>query len=169
MGQPATRVTPDAALDRFFDHYYRARPVQATFTGVHDYDHQLPDWSPEGLEAQLAEMRELRGLLGAVGGPKSPPLRTGEGRADEPGGGPSGRPTFPMEIDLALADAFLEVQIAEHESGLFVHRNPALWTGEAIFGIIALVTRPFAPLDMRLDAAIARLGAVPPFSQRRGA
>ena len=64
MGQPAARVTPTQALDRFFDHYYRARPVQATFTGVHDHDHRLPDWSPEGLEAQLAEMRDrcARGL-----------------------------------------------------------------------------------------------------------
>ena len=39
------------------------------------------------------------------------------------------------EADLALADAFLEIQIAEHESGHFLHRNPALWTGEAIFGV----------------------------------
>ena len=26
------------ALDRFFDSYYRLRPVNATFTGVHDFD-----------------------------------------------------------------------------------------------------------------------------------
>ena len=44
-----------------------------------------------------------------------------------------------------------------------MHRNPALWTGEAIFSVIALVTRPFAPLDVRLDAAIARMRAIPAF------
>ena len=60
MGQPAARVTPGVALDRFFEHYYRTRPVQATFTGVHEHDHRLPDWSPEGLDALVAEMRDLR-------------------------------------------------------------------------------------------------------------
>ena len=59
-----SRDAKRSALDRFFEHYYRARPVQATFTGVHAFDHRLPDWSPEGLEARLAEMRDLRALLG---------------------------------------------------------------------------------------------------------
>jgi len=33
-----------SALAGFFDSYYRLRPVNATFTGVHDFDHRLPDW-----------------------------------------------------------------------------------------------------------------------------
>ena len=49
-------------------------------------------------------------------------------------------------MDLALADGFLEIQIAEHEGAHFYRGNPALWTGEAIFSVIALVTRDFAPL-----------------------
>ena len=66
MGQPAARLTPVVALDRFFEHYYRARPVQATFTGMHEYDHLLPDWSPEGLEATVSEMHTLRTILGGA-------------------------------------------------------------------------------------------------------
>ncbi len=50
MGESATRVDAGTALDRFFAAYYRQRPVTATFTGVHDHDHRLPDWSPEGLD-----------------------------------------------------------------------------------------------------------------------
>ncbi len=30
-------------LDRFFDSYYKHRPVNGTFIGVHDGDHRLPD------------------------------------------------------------------------------------------------------------------------------
>ena len=158
MGQPAARLTPVVALDRFFEHYYRARPVQATFTGMHEYDHLLPDWSPEGLEATVSEMKTLRTILG--GAPFDP--STGSGLS--PGAAPSREAlAFPDEVDLTLADAFLEIQIAEHESGHFIHRNPALWTGEAIFGLIALVTRPFAPIDIRLDAAIGRMRAIPAF------
>ena len=58
MGDAAARMTPSAALDRFFERYYRQRPVTATFTGVHAHDHRLPDWSPEGLDAAVAEMRD---------------------------------------------------------------------------------------------------------------
>ncbi len=32
-------------LDDFFHSYYRHRPVNATFIGVHDYDDRLPDFS----------------------------------------------------------------------------------------------------------------------------
>jgi hypothetical protein len=45
------------AIDDFFTHYYARRPVNATFTGVHAYDEELPDWSPDGLDALDDEMR----------------------------------------------------------------------------------------------------------------
>ena len=54
-------------LDAFFESYYRLRPVNATFTGVHEHDHRLPDWSPDGLAAALDEMRRLRASLEAAG------------------------------------------------------------------------------------------------------
>jgi hypothetical protein len=65
--------------------------------------------------------------------------------------------------DRALAAAFLEVQIAELESRHFQPRNLSLAVGEAVFGAIALMTRPFAPVAARVDSAIARLSAVPDF------
>jgi len=139
-------MTPAAALDRFFDAYYRRRPVTATFTGVHAYDRELPDWSPDGLEGAVAEMRELRRALDAAGRVPDRESRR-----------------FPDHVDLALADAFLEIQIAEHEGPHFYRDNPALWTGEAIFSVISLLTRDFAPLDERLEAAVARMHAVPAF------
>jgi hypothetical protein len=71
--------------------------------------------------------------------------------------------SFPDEVDLALADGVLDIQIAEHRSGHFYQANPALWTGEALFSVIALVTRDFAPLDVRLEAAAARMMAIPAF------
>ena len=36
---------------------------------------------------------------------------------------------FPGEVDLALAVAFLEIQIAEHEGRHFYRGNPSLWIG----------------------------------------
>jgi hypothetical protein len=139
-------MTPREALDRFFRVYYERRPVTATFTGMHDHDHRLPDWSPEGLEAAAAEMRDLHRALDRAG-------RVEDGEVRE----------FPRDVDLALADGFLQIQIAEHEGPHFYRGNPALWTGEAIFSVIALVTRDFAPLADRLDTATARLRATSDF------
>ena len=137
-----------AALDRFFDHYYRRRPVNATFTGMHAYDAQLPDWSREGLEALDDEMRGLHTELAVT---HAAPDRAHHYRDD-------------VELlDAELARAFLEIQLAENAGTHGVRRNPALWTGEAIFSIISLMIREFAPLDDRLRSAVARLEAIPAF------
>lgn len=150
MGDAPARVgaadAAGAALDRFFETFYRQRPVTATFTGLHQHDGVLPDWSPAALGAQADELRALRRELEAAGRVADADVRT-----------------FPGDVDLALADAVLEIALAEHESGHFVHRNPSLWTGEAIFGVLSLVTRDFAPLAERLASAETRLAAIPAF------
>ena len=130
------------ALARFFESYYRLRPVNATFTGVHDFDDRLPDWSPDGLDAAMGEMRQLRASLR---GGAAADLRDTSAR------------------DEALAASFLDVQIAELESDHFQRGNPSLAISEAAFGIISLVTRPFAPAARRLDALVGRLHAIPGF------
>src|SRR4029453_18098337 len=131
-------------LQAFFESYYRLRPVNATFTGVHEYDHLLPDWSPNGLAFALDQMRALRASLPPVPAPAAALAEV-------------------AERDRHLAAAFLDVQIAEHESGHFQRGNPSLAVGEAVFGVIALMTRPFAPVAERADAAIARLNATTAF------
>ena len=133
-----------SALAGFFDSYYRLRPVNATFTGVHDFDRRLPDWSPDGLAAAAGEMRRLRPSIDGAGAPR-PDLHEVGAR------------------DCALAASFLDVQIAELESPHFQRGNPSLAIGEAAFGIIALITRPFAPASRRLDAVAGRLDAMPAF------
>jgi uncharacterized protein (DUF885 family) len=132
------------AVDRFFESYYRLRPVNATFTGVHDHDHRLPDWSPDGLAAARAEMQTVRSSL-----PETP--------AD------LGTLHDVAFRDRVLAAAFLDIQLAEDDSAHFARGNPSLAAGEAIFGAISLMTRPFADVGVRADAACSRLAAVPAF------
>jgi hypothetical protein len=132
------------ALDPFFESYYRLRPVNATFTGIHEHDDRLPDWSPDGLAAAAGEMRSLRASLGTA-----PAVATS--RRDV------------VARDRALAVSFLDVQIAEIEGSHFQRGNPSLALGEAVFGIVSLITRPFAPAAQRADALAARLDALPRF------
>ena len=133
----------NAALQLFLDSYYRLRPVNATFTGIHTYDDRLPDWSPEGLAGALDDMRTVRTHLIAA--------RNGLRLADVDA------------RDRELAIAFLDIQIAEIESEHFHRGNPSLAVGEAAFGLISLMTRPFREANRRAGDAAARIAAIPQF------
>lgn len=137
-------VAADQWLDRFFAAYYRRRPVDATFIGVHDYDDRLPDHSPQGSAALVAEMEAL---LAAC------PV---------PPGGAAGAASV-AELDCALAADFLAIQLAEWRGRHFWRGNPSLWAGEAIFSVLSLFLRDYAPLAERARAAVARLAAIPAF------
>jgi uncharacterized protein (DUF885 family) len=129
-------------LDRFFESYYRHRPVNATFTGKHEFDDRLPDYSREGVGLLLDEMSSLRKELAA--------LAPGE-LSDFEG------------IDHRLARGVLEIESWELASGRFHLANPAWYTGEAIFGLVSLLLREFAPLEVRLESLRARLASAPSF------
>jgi hypothetical protein len=132
----------DAWLDDFFSAYYHRRPVNATFIGIHQYDHALPDYSPAGVDETMAEMQ---GLLDRLHSLPDEPLSPAE------------------RIDRRLAEGFLKIQLWEFQSEHFQRANPSTYTGEAIFGLIALFLTDFAPLAERLEAAIERLQAIPAF------
>jgi hypothetical protein len=125
-----------AWLDDFFASYYRRRPVNATFIGVHDYDDVLPDVSDSGVAETLGDAEWLlRRLLDLP----QEPLDAAE------------------RLDRQLAEGFLLIQRWESSSPHFGWRNPSLLAGEAIFGVIGLL------LQDRIRSAAARLEAIPAF------
>lgn len=128
-------------LDDFLTSYYKHRPVNATFVGVHTYDDRLPDFSRESV-AQLQS--EMESLLARLRGAEN-----------------SQKPNTSQQLDRLLAGNYLEIQLAELSSHHFHLGNPALYTGEAIFGVISLFLRDFAPLADRVKSAISRLKAIP--------
>jgi len=129
-----------AWLDDFFALYYRTRPVNATFIGVHDYDALLPDSSPMALAATAAAEEALLQRLADLPAVASDDV---------------------VALDCRLVAGHLLIQRWERDSGHGWLGNPCWYTGEAIFGTIALFLRPFAPLAERVQEAIARLDAVP--------
>src|SRR5262249_47819051 len=140
LGAPAAGMT---RLHDFFESYYRLRPVNATFTGVHEHDGELPDWSPHGLDVAVDEKRRVRASLVENG---------------------IHGPIHDVAVrDRELAVSFLDIQIDESSGRHFQRGNPSLAVGEAVFGVIALMTRPFAPIGTRADAAAARMRAIPSF------
>ncbi len=133
-------LTFESWLDRFFASYYRHRPVNATFIGVHDYDDLLPDYSAGGVAAALNDAERLLAELEAL---------------------PEESLTTAQAIDRRLATGFLKIQRWEFGSAHFQAGNPSVYTGEAAFGILSLLRRPFAPLSERLESAAARMDAIP--------
>lgn len=127
-------------LDDFFASYYKFRPVNATFIGMHQYDHALPNFTEQAAGDTLAGMRALLTELRAL---------------------PQETYTPAERIDRALAEGFLNIQIWEHQSNHFHRGNPCVYTGEAIFGIIALFLTDFAPCTERVELAIQRMEGIP--------
>ena len=139
---------PGEAMAAFLDAYYAARPVNATFTGRHAHDHRLPDWSAAGVERLQSQMRSQRVQLAA---PAGEALEGAIAARDWDA------------IDRALADSFLEIQLAELDGRQFQRGNPSLVIGEATFAIIALMIRDFAPVEQRARMVRARLSQLPRF------
>jgi uncharacterized protein (DUF885 family) len=141
---PATTSAPafDRWLDAFFTSHYRRNPVNATFTGIHDYDDLLPDTSPGAVAANEAEMTRLRAELATL--------------PDEP-------LTEARRHDRVLADGALELALWENRSAHVHLGNPSYYTGEAVFSVMALFHRDAEPIAERADAAEARMRAMPAF------
>lgn len=129
-----------AVLDDFFAAYYRRRPVNATFIGVHEHDAALPDLSERAVGETLDEIESLLRRLRAL---PSEPLASAR------------------SIDRALAEGFLEIQRWEYGSTHFHRGNPSFYTGEATFGVLSHFLARSAPLADRVAAATARMQAVP--------
>ncbi len=146
----------DALLDRFFVHYYLRRPVSATFTGVHAYDHALPDWSEHGLTQIDTELHTLRAELDRV-------LQAEQVAGFDTAAVVMRLRDEPRLLDALLARNFAEIQIAENASRHGPRGNPALWSGEAVFGVVSLMIRDVAPLAERMRSACARMEAIPAF------
>lgn len=137
----------DALLDAFMASYFVRRPVNATFTGLHDFDDRLPDLSEAGIAATLGDAEDLLQRLRAL-----PPEPLSAVQA----------------LDRQLAEGFLLIQRWESASAHFGSAppgsgsaNPTVFTAEAVFGLVSLLLHPFAPLEHRLEMATARLAAVP--------
>jgi uncharacterized protein (DUF885 family) len=132
----------DKWLDAFFESYYERRPVNATFIGVHQYDDQLPDYSDAGIANALSDINRLQSRLEQFD--------------------PSDL-TETQRLDYELAAGALDIQCWELEGTHFHESNPALYTGEAIFGVFSLFLTDYAPLGERVAAAVSRMRAIPAF------
>jgi hypothetical protein len=128
----------DTFVESFISGYFKARPDFAVYQGRHEFDGQLPDWSAEGI---AAEIRRLHGQQAKA-------MAFDAAGLDE-------RQRFEREYLLAQVDKDLFWQ----ESARWPFRNP-YWYADALDPNV-YVSREYAPLEQRLAAYIAYARAVP--------
>jgi hypothetical protein len=137
-----------APIEQFLEQYFFRHPVNATFTGIRLYDHELPDWTRE---VRDDEQDEFEALTIALDDAYPPSEDWGELARN------------PAQLDAELARASMDVRQLEFESRYFHDKNPALWTGEALFGVIGLMLRPPATVEEAFASIAMRLHDLPRF------
>jgi uncharacterized protein DUF885 len=127
-----------AVAEAFLSTFLANRPVHATFMGLESGDGDLP----RADEATLHEERRAFAALAAELAGRAEPEDAGER----------------LDLRIARAETAIALAEAEHRPR---QRNPAWYTGEAMFGVIGLLLPQSAPVRVR--AVQSRLEAIPDF------
>lgn len=129
----------DKFVDGFLEDYFRANPDFAARAGRHEFDGKLPDWSAAGLARTISLLHGARAKSQAFKLAPAEAVRQFE------------RDYLLVEIDRDLF--FLE-------KAQWPHKNPYFYTSATLDPSMYL-TRPYAPLEKRLEAFLVYLGEVP--------
>ena len=57
---PAVNVEWTKFVDEFIEAYFAANPTFAVGSGRHEFDGQLRDWTPEGIQKEIARLEQSR-------------------------------------------------------------------------------------------------------------
>ena len=138
----AAKKTADAQWnayhDQFIEAYFKAQPFFAVQAGRHEFDGMMPDWSAQGLSAEVARLREERSKAAAF----SDDTLTAEHR---------------FQRDYVLAQIDRDLYWLDKVKDPY--RNPA-WYINALDPDVYL-SREYAPLEKREAAFIAYQKALP--------
>ncbi len=129
-----------ALTQRFIASAMRLSPVEATALGIHDFDGQLPDITAQGRTARVAEWRAILAELARI----SPAALSRDN-----------------QVDYAILTNELRYRIFANDELQEWAWNPLGYNDIAGMGLYSLAARDFAPWDVRLKAATARMEAIP--------
>ena len=128
----------DGFVSRTIDGYLRINPDFAVYQGKHEYDGQIPDWSPEGLQRRQAFVQQAINDAQAFDAEAMTP----EQRYQRD------------YVTAAMRGQLFWLATADQP-----HTNPAYYIGSLDPSVY--ITRPYAPPAQRLRAYITYLRNVP--------
>jgi uncharacterized protein (DUF885 family) len=124
----------------YYDGEYAAHPVAATSAGIHDYDSKVDDLSADGQARNDARLHEALAALQAM----NPKQLSSADRDDR-------------EVLMGRIKGML----LDDETIKYWRTDPSRYSRVATSAVFELVHRDFAPLAVRMQAAIAREREIP--------
>ena len=136
--QSASAKTWDRYTSDFIEATFKARPHFAVWAGRHEFDGQLPDWSPAGIKKEVGRLHEAR----------SRALAFRDGMLNE-------KQRFERDYVVATIDR----DLFWLETAEWPWRSPTFYS----WGLDpqVYITREYAPLTQRMQAYIAYAKAIP--------
>jgi len=126
--------------EEILDFLWRTSPVEATFLGIHDKDHELDKLDPDFLEEKNNKTRAYLDRMERINRLELTP--------DD-------------DIDLQLLKNNLASRIMTYEDIRYWKNYPSLYPEYCLYGLFVLVVRDFAPVRERAAAFLSRLKQVP--------
>ena len=125
-------------METFLDGYFRIAPTFAVYQGKHEYDGQLPDWSPEGLTAMIDYRKKAIADAKAIS---------------------DGDLTDTQKFERDYLVHVMEGELWALEDAQGQYKNPAFYLGPLDPNVY--VARPYADATTRMRAFIAYANNVP--------
>jgi uncharacterized protein (DUF885 family) len=122
----------------FLDDYFKVNPTTGIYQGKHELDGQLPDWSPEGLKAQIDQRKKAIADAKAIDAAKMDDAQK-------------------FERDYLVAK--MEGELFWMEDADQQHTNPSFYIGALDPNVY--VARPYADAATRMKAFVKYANNVP--------
>jgi uncharacterized protein (DUF885 family) len=130
----AGAASAQSAYDRFFDDYYFPfNPTSATSAGIHKYDSKLEDYSKAAVAARVAELKKFEAQFVAM----------------------------PASADRDLVLNNIRASLLDLETIRSWETNPDLYSSGISNSAFVIMSRTFAPPEVRLTALIERERQMP--------
>jgi len=131
--------------EEIFDWFMQFNPMLATFLGIHNYDGELGDISPEAIEANISRAHRYLDALGQI-------EMAELDKTDQ--------------IDYLLLRSNLESELLELEGARVHEIRPSNYPDVCVQSIYLLLVREFAPLPERMASVLSRLRQVPEYLEQ---
>jgi uncharacterized protein (DUF885 family) len=127
-------ASAQSLTDRFFDEYYFPfNPTAATSAGIHKYDDKLEDYSKKGVDARIAALKKFEAEFAKL----------------------------PADADRDLVLNNIRAALLDNETIRSWEKNPDLYSSGVSGSAFTIMSRTFAPPEVRLKSLIARERMMP--------
>lgn len=121
---------------------WRFHPVDATYLGIHKYDHLLPDYSKNSLTQMLRRCKALQQKLDEID-------------------------TLSLSIDERIDYHLLKIHLTKEifliEMTKSYEKNPLIYINDCIYGVYAIIIRSAPSMTIKINAIRERLRQIPDY------